>query len=39
VVDFLVGAAVRRHLLVREAMGKGNSVDESHCMEKEVTVG
>jgi hypothetical protein len=35
VVDFLIGAAIRHHCVVRKTMGKGNGIDERHDMEKE----
>jgi hypothetical protein len=39
VVYFLIGAGVCCCAIIRETMGKGNSVDERHGMEKEATVG
>jgi hypothetical protein len=33
-IDFLIGAAIRRCAIIRKAMGKGNGVDERHGKEK-----
>jgi hypothetical protein len=34
VIDFLIRTSVVAHTIIRKAMGKGNGIDESHCMKK-----
>jgi hypothetical protein len=39
VIDFLIGAAIRRHGIVRKTMGKGIGIRKSHGKEKGQPVG